>query len=58
MFVVSKSNNNNNNNNNDNNNNDNKNTYMYTKIHICLGKSEYCNCFSRLPYIVNLFFLV
>ena len=22
---------------------------MYTKIDICLGKSEYHNCFSRLP---------
>ena len=29
-----------------NNNNDNNNsTYMYKKIHICLGKPEYHNCF-------------
>ena len=41
-----------------NNNNNNNNTYMYTKIHICLGKSEYHNCFSRLPYVVYSLFLV
>ena len=40
------------------NNNNNINTYIYTKIHICLGKSEYHNCFSRLPYVVHLLFLV
>ena len=29
---------------------------MYTKIHICLEKSEYHNCFSRLrlPYVLHL----
>ena len=61
LDICSQQNNNNNNNNNDNdnnNNNDNINTYMYTKIHICLGKSEYHNCFSRLPYVVHLLFLV
>ena len=49
---------NNNNNNNNNSNNNNNNTYMHTKIHICLGKSEYHNCFSRLPYVVRLLFIV
>ena len=49
LDICSQQNNNNNNNNNNN---------MYTKIHICLGKSEYHNCFSRLPYVVHLLFLV
>ena len=31
---------------------------IYTKIYICLGKSEYHNRFSRLPYVVHLLFLV
>ena len=35
-----------------------KKTYMYTKIHICLAKSEYHNRFSRLPCVIHLFFLV
>ena len=39
-------------------NSNNNNTYMYTKIHVCLRKSEYHNCFSRLPYVVHLLFLV
>ena len=31
---------------------------MYTRINICLGKSEYHNRFSRLPYVVHLLLLV
>ena len=50
--------NNDNNNNSNNNNNNNNNTYIYTKIHICLGKSEYHDRFSRLSYVVHLLFLV
>ena len=38
-------------------NNNNINTYMYTKIHIYLGKSEYHHCFSRLPYLYIYFSL-
>ena len=36
----------------------NDNIYVYTKMHICLGKSEYHNRFYRLPYVVHLLFLV
>ena len=35
-----------------------KKTYMYTKMHIRLGKSEYHNRFSLLPYVAHLLFLV
>ena len=35
-----------------------KETFMYTKIHICLAKSEYHNQFSRLPYVIHLLLLV
>ena len=34
-----------------------KNTYMYTKIHICLGKSEYHNRFFLFPLRCTLTFL-
>ena len=57
-YLYSAKNNNNDSSNNNNNNNNNNNTYMYTKIHTCLGKSEYHNCFSRLPYVVHSLFLV
>ena len=36
----------------------NDNIYVYTKMHIYLGKSEYHNRFYRLPYVVHLLFLV
>ena len=35
-----------------------KNTSIYTKIHICLGKSEYHNRFSHFPYVVHLLYPV
>ena len=62
LDICSQQNNNNNNNNNNNsssssNNNNNNNTYVYKNAY-CLGKSEYHNCFSRLPYVVHLLFLV